>query len=70
MFDMFDRFSCFFVFVIILSINSIIKIVFVVEIIKTFISIENFKINEFMYKILVFIVLFHFDIVKLVIKFC
>ena len=69
MFDMFDRFLCFFVFVIILSINSIIKIVFVVEIIKTFVRIENFKINEFMYEIFVFIVLFYFDIVKFVIKF-
>ena len=69
MLDMFDRFSCFFVFVIILSMNSIIEIVFVVEIIKTFVRIENFKINEFMYEIFVFIVLFHFDIVKLVIKF-
>ena len=68
MFDMFDRFSCFFVFVIILLMNSIIKIVFVVEIIKTFIRIENFKINEFMYKILVFIVLFYFNIIKFVIK--
>ena len=69
MLDMFDQFSCFFVFVIILSINSIIKIVFVVEIIKTFARIENFKVNELMYEILVFIVLFHFDIVKFVIKF-
>ena len=69
MLDMFDRFSCFFVFVIILSMNSIIKIVFVVEIIKAFVRIENFKVNELMYEILVFIVLFHFDIVKFVIKF-
>ena len=68
MLDMLDRFSCFFVFVIVLSMNSIIKVVFVVEIIKAFVRIENFKINEFMYEILVFIVLFHFDIVKLVIK--
>ena len=68
MLDMLDRFSCFFIFVIILSINSIIKIVFVVEIIRAFVRIENFKINEFMYEILVFIVLFYFDIVKLVIK--
>ena len=66
---MFDRFLCFFIFVIILSMNSIIKIVFVVEIFKTFICIENFKINEFIYEIFVFIVLFHFDIVKFVIKF-
>ena len=68
MLDMLDRFSCFFVFVIILSINSIIKIIFVVEIIKTFVRIKNFKINEFMYEIFVFIVLFYFNIVKLVIK--
>ena len=66
MLDMLDRFSCSFVFVIILSMNSIIEVVFVVEIIKTFVRIENFKVNELMYEILVFIVLFHFDIVRLV----
>ena len=66
MLDMLDRFSCFFVFVIILSMNSIIEIVFVVEIIRTFARIENFKVNELMYEILVLIVLFHFDIVRLV----
>ena len=68
MLDMLDRFSCFFAFVIILSMNSIIKTVFVVEIVKAFARIENFKVNELMYEILVLIVLFHFDIVRLVTK--
>ena len=66
MLDMLDRFSCPFVFVIVLPMNSIIKAVFVVEIVKAFARIENSKVNELMYEILVFIVLLHFDIVKLV----
>ena len=66
MLDMLDRFPCPFAFVIVLPMNSIIEAVFAVGIVRAFARIENSKVNELMYEILVFIVLLHFDIVKLV----